>query len=140
MLRFDDSHQIAFYQGNTGTLDRHVGSGAHGNTDICCGECRGIVDPISRHCHSCAFRLQVSDNVNFFIWHHFCLEIINAQLARDRFGGATIVACAHDHSQAHRMQLTNRGFGRRFDWIGNAEKAECISVYAQPNRGFRFFL
>ena len=125
---FDDAHQIAFHQRNAGAFDRDIGPRPHCNSHIGGRERRRVVNSVARHRDDCAAGLQSFDDLDFLIGHDFRAELIDPQLAGNRFGSAPIVASAHDDFQAHVVKRSNRRSGRRLDGISDAEDSDCVSI------------
>src|SRR5262249_43191755 len=106
MHRFDDAYEIAFHECDSGAFDGDVGPRPHCNSDIGSSERRRVVNSVAGHCDDCTAGLQPFDDLDFLIGHHFRAELINSQLARNRFSRAPIVAGAHDDFQAHVVKRT----------------------------------
>ena len=47
----DDSPRVVRGEHDPGRLDGDVGARSDGDADICLGQGRGVVDPVSDHCH-----------------------------------------------------------------------------------------
>src|SRR5438128_1993355 len=73
--RTNDANQIAFQEGDAGTLHRDVGAGPHGDADVGCGKRRGVVDAVPGHRDDPPGLLQLDDHGNLLIRKHFCLDI-----------------------------------------------------------------
>ena len=71
----NDAAEIAFQEGDAGTLHRDVGSGPHGYADVGCGKRRGIVDAVPGHGDDPPGLLQFGDHGDLLIRKHFCLDI-----------------------------------------------------------------
>src|SRR5262249_4713007 len=105
-----------------------------------CRQRRRVVDPVPSHGDDRTLGFEFSNDFDLFIWHYFGLELIDAQLMRDRFSCPLIVACAHDDLQTHFMKFTD-GLSRcRLDWISNSENANGFSVYRDPDCSLCSFL
>ncbi len=62
--------QIARDEGQVGGLDRHVGAGADGETEVCSGERRGVVDAVADHGDDLARLLQAPHLVDLVLGQH----------------------------------------------------------------------
>ena len=96
--------QVALEQRDAGALDGDVGAGAHGDADIGGGQRRRIVDAVAGHRDDAARRRSRSTTVALLLRQHLGLDVVDAELARDRLGGRAVVAGQHDDADALRVR------------------------------------
>ena len=83
-------------------LDRDVGAGAHGDADVGGGERRRVVDAVAGHGDDAAFAAQPLDHRRLAVRQHLGLDLVDAEIARDRLRGRAVVAGEHHDAQARR--------------------------------------
>jgi len=60
--------QIALNERDVDALHGDVRAGAHGNSDICLGQGRSVVNAIARLGHDAPSLLQLFDRLDFLVW------------------------------------------------------------------------
>jgi len=121
-----------------GALDRHVGAGAHGDTDVGLRQCRCIVDAVAGHCHLAALGLQLLDDARLVRRQHVGADFVDTQASGDRTRGAFVVAGGHDDGQSLGVQRLERFEGGFLDRVGDAHQAG--DLVADEDEHHRFAL
>src|SRR5262245_796291 len=62
-----DASKIAANQGDSGTLDCHIGAASHSNSDLGLGQSGRVVNAIAGHRYSFALSLQFLDDIGLLI-------------------------------------------------------------------------
>ena len=93
-------------QDNATGLDRNIGSGAHGDPDVGCRQCRSIVDPVTNKGHL-AILLQGLDVFGLFVWQDVGNDLVDADFLGNRVGYPFVVPRQHDSLQAPCLQVSN---------------------------------
>ena len=128
--RRHDPFQIALDQGDARALNRDVGSRSHCNPDIGGRERRRVVHAIARHGDNAPLLAQPLDNLSLVLWKDFGPDFRDTELARDGFGGRTVVAGEHDDPDSRSAQSLNCLRGRRLDRIGDRDHAQALPSIA----------
>ena len=112
----DDALKIAAQERDAGAFDRDVGAGSHRDADVGRGKRRRVVHPVAGHGDDPPLLAQAFDRFALVLRQDFRLDLRDAELARDRFGGRAIVAGQHHDADA-RVALSARtaSGGRRLD-------------------------
>src|SRR5664280_137485 len=133
--RFHDPGEVALEQRDAGAFDRHIGAGAHGDTDLGGGQCRRIIDAVAGHGHHAAFGAQFFDHSALLIRQHLSLDFCNAEPLGDGERGGTVVAGEHHHADAVGGERLERFRGRGLDRIGDGDDAGRLAVDAKEDGG-----
>ena len=116
-------------------LDGDVGAGAHGDADVGGGKRRRVVHAVAGHGDHASFAAQPLHHLRLAVGQHLRLDLVDAEMARDRLRGGAVVAGEHHHAQAFAPQRRQRG-GRRFlDRIGDRDHAGELAVERDEDRG-----
>ena len=81
---------------------------------------------------------QPLDNLALILGKNFRLDVGNAELARDGFGGCAVVAGEHDDSDSRIAQGADRRCGRRLDRVGDCQHASRLAVNRDEDRSRPF--
>src|SRR3546814_20625167 len=93
------------------------------------------VSPVACHCDEAALALQSGDHRAFLSRQHFGFDLVDPELASDRFGRGAIVAGQH-HNPYTLLAKRRDGLGRRrLDRIGNGQNPGRLLVDADENGG-----
>src|SRR5204862_1287881 len=104
----DDAVEIAFYEGDTGALHRHIGSGSHGNADVGSREGRRIVDAVARHGDNGTFLSQAFDLLVFVLGTDARDDVINPEFFGNDVSRSLVIASHHNQVEAEPAQFRNR--------------------------------
>src|SRR5438309_7334323 len=102
-----DVEWIGAHQDDVGGLDRDIGAGAYGNTEIGLGQSRSVVYAVPDHRHLLAGSLQLSDLGGLVGGEDLGHHLTDAKLTGDPFGGGLVVACEH-RSEEHTSELQSQ--------------------------------
>ena len=96
--------QIALDQGDARAFHRHVGAGAHRDSDVRLRQRGRVVDAVAGHRDHPPLSLQPLDLVGLLVGQHLGADLVDPELACHRFGRGAAVAGQHDDSQPFGLQ------------------------------------
>src|ERR1035437_4460240 len=79
--------------------------------------------------------LKSLDHYGFLVWQHISLDVIKAQLARDRLGCRWVVAGQHNQANTFRVEELNGLRRRGLDWIGYANQTSRSALDGDEHHG-----
>ena len=82
----------------------HIRSCADGETDLCRGQCRCVVDAVADHADVTALLLQGFDLPHLVLRQHFGFKARDAGFPGNVLRGAPVVAGEHDDFDAQSLQ------------------------------------
>src|SRR5690606_18720597 len=96
-------------------------TGAHGDTDIGLGQCRCVVDTITRHGDDAPFLLQAADNIQLGSGGNLSVDVVDTQLPRHRPCGFLAIPGCHDDPYALATPLFDGRSCGFLDGIGHGQ-------------------
>jgi hypothetical protein len=91
-----DARQVALHERHLGAAHGHVGSGSHGDPHVRFGECRCVVDPVTRHGYHATFILQAFHEHELVRGLYLAVDLVDPKALRDRARRRQAVAGRHD--------------------------------------------
>ena len=129
---------VIHHEGYVGCLD--CGSRtycAHGNTETCARQGGRIIHAVTHHCYcavACDDPFQLFD---FVLGQQFSMDLVDADLACDSFGGDAVVAGQHDYVRDPGGMKLPHDFTRlRTNSVGNRNKSANMSRVSDDYDGF----
>ena len=119
--------QIVFHQNNIGRFHRHICSGANGNSYICSGKGRSVVDAIADHGSLFAALLEAADFLFLILREDFSDDTIHTDLAADSLSGLFVISGEHDDFNPHILQFFNGLTTCRFYYVCHGDDADQFS-------------
>ena len=118
LARLDEMRRAA-HERHAGRLDGDIGPRRKCEADIGRRQRGGIVDTVTGHGDNGAGGLQFANDAVFVLRRHVGMHLVDADLPRDRFGGAAAVAGEHDHPDSLVVEGPDGLGGGRLDRIGH---------------------
>ena len=130
--------QPALHQYYICRIHCNIGSRSDGNSKICPGQCRCIIDSISDH-GNLTLTFQVSDHLFFSIREDSGDDLIHTSLCTDCSCGPLIVSGQHHHMDSHIFQFADGLRAVFFDHIRHADNPLKNPVFCKCKRGLSCF-
>src|SRR3546814_14787898 len=77
--RADEAHEVPLHQCHARAFHRDVRAGAHGDPDVCAGECGCVINTVASHGDDPAFLLQAADRYILVLRENVGAHLLNAQ-------------------------------------------------------------
>src|SRR5690606_21442742 len=133
--RAHDAGEIAFYERDARAFHRDVRARAHGNADVGGGKGRGVVHAVAGHRNDASLVAQHFDDLLLVLGQDLRVNLVNAELPRDRLGGGAVIAGEHDDADAFAVQRLQRLGRRPLYGIGDGEDARDLAIHGGEDRG-----
>src|SRR5215217_661383 len=125
-------------EGQVCRLHRHVGARAYGYTDVGLRQGRCVVDAVPDHAYPLALGPQPLDPGSLVFGPDLRHDAVYAELPRDGFGGAAIVAGQHRDLEPQRVQPLDCLPGLAAHHIPDPNEAHRLAVHRDEDRGLAF--
>src|SRR4030043_352949 len=127
------SHQVTANQGNFARLHGDIGTCTNGDTDICLGQCRSIVNAVPPHCPPLSLFLQFLDLSSLMLRKHFSQDTVNACFSSNSFCRAPVVAGEHGCFNTHPAQRLDRFSGTGLQGISQGNDSGYLATPPQKH-------
>ena len=132
-----DLEQLVGHQCDVSGLERRVGpGGTHRDAHVGRRKRGRVVDAVTHHRHRSVFLLQGLNNRDFVVGQQLGVRLVDADVARQRFGARVVVAGQH-HDALHTLASEHvDGVGGRFPRaIGESDDAKGAALPRHEHRG-----
>ena len=122
--------EVVGHERDVGGLDRGIAAAAHGDAEARPRHGRRVVDAVADHGDGAVLRDQRLDRLDLVLGQELGMDLVDADLARDRLGGRAVVAGQHDQvldPRARRSPITARLRPHR---IGHRDQAADVPLVA----------
>ena len=123
--------QVVLHQDNVSGFHGDVSTCADGDSDICSGKGRSIVDSITDHGGFFAAFLNPADFFFLILREHFGDNSVHTDLPADCFGSLFVVSGQHDDFNSHGLKLFDSLTACRFYDIGYSDHAKKPSAFGK---------
>ena len=124
--------EVVGHERDVGGLDRGVAArGAHRDAEARPRHGRRVVDAVADHGDGPVLRDQILDRPDLVLGQQLGMDLVDADLARDRLGGRPVVAGQHDQVlDPARPQIADHARSLRPHRIGHRDQAADVPLVA----------
>ncbi len=124
----DNTPEVAFDQGDSGTFHGDVSAGAHGYSYLGLRQSGCIVDAVTGHGNNLPLFLQALDLFHLPLRKHFCNHFIEIEFPCYGLSRGATVSRDHDDTDAFLVKLLDRLKGCLFYRVGDTDKTNHLFV------------